>query len=120
MTNFVVWLLTPVVIMVIIMMALSVLVFDFLYELFINLLKSEDDDWTWRSGNSGCLLYPEVVVMDDLDYLYMWAAKIGKRPTEDDEYKFVETVGKLVNDGHTEPHARIEAFKRLYDKWLGI
>lgn len=44
MANFVVWLLTPVVIMVIIMMALSVLVFDFLYELFVNLLKSEDDD----------------------------------------------------------------------------
>lgn len=44
MANFLVWLLTPVVIMVIIMMALSVLVFDFLYELFINLLKSESDD----------------------------------------------------------------------------
>ena len=44
MANFVVWLLTPVVIMVIIMMAISVLVFDFLYELFVNLLKSEDDD----------------------------------------------------------------------------
>lgn len=44
MANFVVWLLTPVVIMFIIMMALSVLVFDFLYELFVNLLKSEDDD----------------------------------------------------------------------------
>ena len=44
MANFVVWLLTPVVIMVIIMMALSVLLFDFLYELFVNLLKSEDDD----------------------------------------------------------------------------
>jgi len=44
MANFVVWLVTPVVIMVIIMMAISVLVFDFLYELFVNLLKSEDDD----------------------------------------------------------------------------
>lgn len=44
MANFVVWLLTPVVIMVIIMMAISVLVFDFLYELFVNLLKSESDD----------------------------------------------------------------------------
>ena len=44
MANFVVWLVTPVVIMVIIMMAISVLVFDFLYELFVNLLKSESDD----------------------------------------------------------------------------
>ena len=44
MSNFVVWLLTPVVIMVIIMMAIGVLIFDFLYELFVNLLKSEDDD----------------------------------------------------------------------------
>lgn len=44
MSNFVVWLLTPVVIMVIIMMAISVLVFDFLYELFLNLLQSESDD----------------------------------------------------------------------------
>ena len=44
MANFVVWLLTPVVIMVIIMIAISVLVFDFLYELFVNLLKSEDDE----------------------------------------------------------------------------
>ena len=104
--------------MVIVMMAMGVLIFDYIYELFITMLKSEDDDWTWRSGNGcGCLLFSEVVVMDDIDYLYMWAQKIGKRPTEDDEYRFVETVGKLVNDGHTEPHARIEAFKRLYDKW---
>ena len=54
--------------------------------------------------------------MEDVDYLYNWAQKIGKRPTEDDEYTFVETIGKLVNDGYSEMYARREAFKRLYDK----
>jgi hypothetical protein len=53
--------------------------------------------------------------MEDIDYLYLWAEKIGKRPTEDDEYKFIETIGKLVNDGYTESFARLESFKRLYE-----
>ena len=44
MSNFIVWMFTPLVILVILMMALGVLIFDFLYELFVNLLKSEDDD----------------------------------------------------------------------------
>lgn len=44
MDKFIVWLFTPVVVMVIVMMAVGVLVFDFLYELFVNLLKSEDDE----------------------------------------------------------------------------
>ena len=44
MSHFIVWMITPVVIMVILMMALGVLIFDFLYELFVNLIKSEDDD----------------------------------------------------------------------------
>ena len=53
--------------------------------------------------------------MNDIDYLYTWAEKIGKRPSEDDEYEFVETIGKLVDDGYTEMFARREAFKRLYE-----
>ena len=44
MAGFIVWMFTPLVILVILMMALGVLIFDFLYELFVNLLKSEDDD----------------------------------------------------------------------------
>ena len=44
MSNFIVWMFTPLVILVIFMMAIGVLIFDFLYELFVNLLKSEDDD----------------------------------------------------------------------------
>jgi hypothetical protein len=53
--------------------------------------------------------------MEDIDYLYLWAEKIGKRPTEDDEERFIETVGKLVDDGYTEMYSRREAFKRIYD-----
>lgn len=53
--------------------------------------------------------------MDDIDYLYLYAEKIGKRPTEDDEIKFLENVGKLINDGHTEMYSRLESFKRIYD-----
>lgn len=44
MAGFIVWIFTPLVILIILMMAIGVLIFDFLYELFINLLKSEDDD----------------------------------------------------------------------------
>jgi hypothetical protein len=44
MSHFIVWMVTPVVIMIILMMALGVLIFDFFYELFVNLIKSEDDD----------------------------------------------------------------------------
>ena len=44
MAGFIVWMFTPLVILIILMMALGVLIFDFLYELFVNLLKSEDDD----------------------------------------------------------------------------
>lgn len=44
MSHFIVWMVTPVVIMVIMLMACGVLIFDFLYELFVNLIKSEDDD----------------------------------------------------------------------------
>ncbi len=44
MAGFIVWMFTPLVILVILMMAIGVLIFDFLYELFVNLLKSEDDD----------------------------------------------------------------------------
>ena len=44
MSNFIVWMFTPLVILVILMMAIGVLIFDFLYELFVNLLRSEDDD----------------------------------------------------------------------------
>lgn len=44
MDKFIVWLFTPLVVMVIVMMAVGVLVFDFIYELFVNLLKSEDDE----------------------------------------------------------------------------
>ena len=54
--------------------------------------------------------------MEDVDYLYNWAHKIGKRPTEDDEYIFVETIGKLVDNGYSEMYARREAFKRLYSQ----
>ena len=46
MANFIVWIVTPLVIMAIMLMACGVLIFDFLYELFVNLLRSEDDrDW---------------------------------------------------------------------------
>lgn len=44
MAGFIVWMFTPLVILIILMMPLGVLIFDFLYELFVNLLKSEDDD----------------------------------------------------------------------------
>ena len=111
----------PFVFFLIVSVGLMVLIFDFLYELFVNLLKSEDDDWIWRNSNGyRYLLYSQVDSMEDVDYLYNWAQKIGKRPTEDDEYTFVETIGKLVNDGYSEMYARREAFKRLYSQWLDI
>lgn len=44
MSSLIVWMFTPLVILVILMMAIGVLIFDFLYELFVNLLRSEDDD----------------------------------------------------------------------------
>ena len=44
MDKFIVWMFTPVVVMVIVMMAMGVLIFDFLYELFVTMLKSESDD----------------------------------------------------------------------------
>ena len=107
----------PFVFFLIVSVGLMVLIFDFLYELFVNLLKSEDDDRIWRSCNGyRYLLYSQVDSMEDVDYLYNWAQKIGKRPTEDDEYTFVETIGKLVNDGYSEMYARREAFKRLYSQ----
>ena len=52
--------------------------------------------------------------MDDAECLYHWAYKLGKRPTEEQEEEFVETVGKLMNDGHTHIYARREAFRRIY------
>ena len=51
---------------------------------------------------------------DDADVLYRWAAKIGKRPSIDDEEHFLETVAKLVADGYTVAYSRREAFKRVY------
>ena len=44
MDKFIAWMFTPVVVMVIVMMAMGVLIFDYIYELFITMLKSEDDD----------------------------------------------------------------------------
>lgn len=44
MSSLIVWAFTPVVVLAIVIMALITLIFDFLYELFVNLLKSESDD----------------------------------------------------------------------------
>lgn len=56
-----------------------------------------------------------MATMTDSDVLYQWAERIGKRPTEDQEDCFIETVGKLINDGMDEHDARRNAFKRLYE-----
>jgi hypothetical protein len=46
MSKLIVFTITPLAIMVIMLMACGVLIFDFIYELFVNLLRSEDDrDW---------------------------------------------------------------------------
>ena len=87
MSHFIVWMVTPVVIMIILMMALGVLIFDFLYELFVNLIKSEDDDRDRQHCDCcGCLLFFKVVVVDKVKpRLFkrngLWMARLGDRLT---------------------------------------
>lgn len=50
----------------------------------------------------------------DLEWLYESARRIKKRPDEVTENRFLELVGKRVNDGYAVDHARRWALKELY------
>jgi hypothetical protein len=50
----------------------------------------------------------------DLAYLHHEAQKIGLNPTDYDEQRFIEHVGKLGNDGIGDDEARDMAFKAIY------
>ena len=51
---------------------------------------------------------------EDLNYLYSKARKIGRLPSEDDEMKFLEIVGRWDSDNKSIDEARLFAFRELY------
>jgi hypothetical protein len=50
----------------------------------------------------------------DVDWLYEAARRIGKRPDEAVEERFLELVGKRVNDDFDVASARRWALKQIY------
>ena len=50
----------------------------------------------------------------DLDWLYESARRIGKRPDEITEERFLELVGKQFSDGMGVAESRRWAFKEIY------
>jgi hypothetical protein len=50
----------------------------------------------------------------DLDWLYNESRKIGKRPDEGHEERFLELVGKRINDNMSVAEARRRSFIDLY------
>lgn len=50
----------------------------------------------------------------DLEWLYEAARRIKRRPDEVIEERFLELVGKQVNDGKSVDHARRWALKEIY------